>query len=177
MTTDNPDVLRHEIESTQRTITADVDALTEKVTPGRIVRRRTDRVRQRINSLRDKVMGGASDVIDTATHQASTVADAVGEAPQAIRRGTEGNPLAAGLVAFGLGWLAASLLPATKAEQQAAQQAKELVSEHSDQIGQVAEQVKDSLGEPAHQAVDAVRSTVQDAAQHVTEHVQDTGHP
>jgi cell division septum initiation protein DivIVA len=177
MTTDNPDVLRHEIETTQRTITADVDALTEKVTPGRIVRRRTDRVRQRMNNLREKVMGGASDMVGTATQQASTVAEAVSEAPQAIRRGTEGNPLAAGLVAFGLGWLAASLLPATKAEQQAAQQAKELVSEHSDQIGQITEQMRDNLSEPAHQAVDAVKSTVQDAAQQVTEHVQDPAHP
>jgi hypothetical protein len=179
MTTDDPQRLRREIEYTQRNLSSDVDALTEKVTPSRIVQRRTDRVRRRFTTMRDKVMGTAADTTSTAGrragHAASTVAEqtssmassageAISEAPQAIRRGTEGNPMAAGLIAFGLGWLASSLIPASRPEQQLADQAKEFVREHSDQLGHVASEMKDNLREPAQQAVESVKSTAQDAA-------------
>ncbi|SMD19269.1 DUF3618 domain-containing protein [Kibdelosporangium aridum] len=168
MTTDDPRQIRQEIERTQRNLSADVDALTDKVTLDKIVRRRTERVRRGMTNLRERVMGSASDTASTAGDQVNrattAVSDAVSEAPQAIRRGTEGNPLAAGLIAFGLGWLTASLVPASKAEQQAAGQAKEFVKEHSEQLGEMAGQVKDRLTEPAQQAAQQVKATAQDAA-------------
>ncbi|MFC0106359.1 DUF3618 domain-containing protein [Kibdelosporangium aridum] len=168
MTTDDPRQIRQEIERTQRNLSVDVDALTDKVTPGKIVRRRTERVRRGMTNLRERVMGSASDTASTAGDQVNrattAVSDAVSEAPQAIRRETEGNPLAAGLIAFGLGWLTASLVPASKAEQQAADQAKEFVKEHSEQLGEMAGQVKDRLTEPAQQAAQQVKATAQDAA-------------
>jgi ElaB/YqjD/DUF883 family membrane-anchored ribosome-binding protein len=184
MSIDDPRQLRREIEQTQRNLSTDVDALTEKVTPSRIVHRRADRVRRRFTNLREKVMGTASDttsaagqhmgdaastVADRTSAAASSAADAVSEAPQAIRRGTEGNPLAAGMIAFGLGWLASSLIPASKPEQQLAGQAKDLAREQSDKVGQLAEQVKDNLREPAQQAMESVKSTAQDAAGTVSE--------
>jgi hypothetical protein len=36
-------------------------------------------------------------------------------APQAVRQQTQGNPLAAGIIAFGVGMLAATLIPVTDA--------------------------------------------------------------
>ena len=48
-----------------------------------------------------------------------------------IRQKSEGNPLAAGLIAFGVGWLASSLIPATRREQQVASQVKEKAGEHA----------------------------------------------
>ncbi|RSM91668.1 DUF3618 domain-containing protein [Kibdelosporangium aridum] len=168
MTTDDPRQIRQEIERTQRDLSADVDALTDKVTPGKIMRRRTDRVRRGMTNLRERVMGSASDTASTAGDQVNrattAVSDAVSETPQAIRRGTEGNPLAAGLIAFGLGWLTASLVPASKAEQQVADQAKQAVKDHSEQLGEMAGQVKDRLSEPAQQAAQQVKATAQDAA-------------
>ncbi|MET0235662.1 MAG: DUF3618 domain-containing protein [Kibdelosporangium sp.] len=184
MSTDDPRQIRREIEYTQRNLSADVDALTEKVTPGKIVQRRVNRAQRTLTNVRDKVMGSASGTASTAGDQvgnvASAVADrtseaasaagnAVSDAPHAIRRGTEGNPLAAGLIAFGLGWLTASLIPASNAEQRLAGQAKDFVQEHADQVGQMAEQVKDKLTEPAQEAMQAVRSTAQDAASTVSD--------
>jgi hypothetical protein len=49
------------------------------------------------------------------TSAASSVADAASSAPDMARRQTRGNPLAAGLIALGVGWLASSLLPLTEA--------------------------------------------------------------
>src|SRR5687767_3575640 len=99
MTTDDPDQLRRDIERTQRNLSTDVDLLAEKVTPGRIVHRRVNRTRRAMTTMRDRVMGTASDGVSTASDRvseaATSTAHAVGEAPQAVRRGTEGNPLAA----------------------------------------------------------------------------------
>jgi gas vesicle protein len=192
MSTD-PDQIRREIEATRNNLSNDVDALAYKVSPSRIVGDRTQRARGALQRVRDKVMGNASDfgqssgsavsavsdrassvasnVSDSAQSAASTVQDAAHRAPSVIREKSEGNPLAAGLIAFGVGWLASSLIPATRREQQAAAQVKEKVSEHSgvvtDKLGEVASDVRDQLREPAQQAAESVKSKAQDAAQTV----------
>ena len=101
---------------------------------------------------------------------ASSAAGAVQEAPQAIRRQTRGNPLAAGLIAFGAGWLVSSLLPASRREQELADQAKQVAQEKVQPVvQQVASEVGDNLREPAQQAVASVKSTAQDAKDTVAE--------
>jgi len=218
-TASDPDEIRREIERTQANLSQGVDALTEKVTPSKIVERRVDRARDTAVRLKEKVMGSnplsggqhssghtvsgghiggggvstaasqaadrvsgtasaaASSVQDAAStaagavqDAASTAAGAVQEAPQAIRRQTRGNPLAAGLIAFGAGWLVSSLLPASRREQELADQAKQVAQEKVAPVAQqVAGEVKENLREPAQQAVDSVKSTAQDAKDTVTE--------
>ncbi len=184
--TDDPDRIRAEIERTQAELSRDVDAFTDKVSPGRIVERRVDRVRGAAGRWRENVMGSPHDdhdrggvgriagsVGDTASSASSTVTDAVQNAPDAARRGARGNPLAAGLIAFGAGLLVSSLLPATRQEQQLAQQAKERAGELgqpvADAAKQVAGEMRDNLQQPAQEAVQAVRSTATDAGRTVAE--------
>ena len=209
-TASDPEEIRREIERTQANLSQDVDALTEKVTPSKIVERRVDRARDTATRLKDKVMGSnpshttsghyngggvsgaasqaadrvsetassaastASDVASTAAgavqDAASTAADRLQEAPQAIRRQTKGNPLAAGVIAFGAGWLISSLLPASRREQELADQAKQVAQEKVQPVvSQVAGEVGDNLREPAQQAVASVKSTAQDAGQTVAD--------
>jgi gas vesicle protein len=209
--TDDPEQIRREIERTQAALSQDVDALTEKVTPGKIVERRLDRARDTAVRLKEKVMGSdshsggharpttldrvsgtassaTSSVQDAASNAAGTVQDAasnaayavqdaasnaagaVQEAPRALRRQTRGNPLAAGLIAFGAGWLVSSLLPATRREQELADQAKQVAQEKVQPVAQqVVGEVKENLREPAQQAVESVKSTAQDAKDTVAE--------
>ncbi|WP_433282251.1 DUF3618 domain-containing protein [Pseudonocardia xinjiangensis] len=211
--TDDPDQIRREIERTQANLSTNVDALTEKVTPGRIVERRVERVRGTAGRWKDKVMGSnplqsstgsgwggqgggvrdtagqvagsvsgsastaASSVSDTASSAASTVSDAastaagaVADAPHALRQQTQGNPLAAGLIAFGAGWLISSLLPASRREQELASQAKDRAGQPvAEAAKQVAAEVKDNLAQPAQEAVESVRSTATDAGRTVAE--------
>ena len=207
-TASDPEQIRREIERTQAALSQDVDALTDKVTPGKIVERRVDRARDAATRLKEKVMGSdphgsggyggggvrsaasqtadrvsgtassaASSVQDAAASAAGTVqdaastaADAVQQAPQAIRRQTRGNPLAAGLIAFGAGWLVSSLLPASRREQELADQAKQVAQEKVQPVlQQVAGEVGDNLREPAQQAVESVKATAQDAKETVAD--------
>jgi Protein of unknown function (DUF3618) len=196
-TSSDPEQIRREIERTQANLSQDVDALTDKVTPSKIVERRVDRARDTVGRLKDKVMGdnptnsgqhlggGVQGAASTATDRvsetassaassvqdaASTAAGAVQEAPRAIRRQTRGNPLAAGLIAFGAGWLVSSLLPASRREQELGDQAKQVAQEKVQPVvQQVASEVGDNLREPAQQAVASVRSTAQDAKDTVAE--------
>lgn len=180
-----PDRIRREIEGTQRNLSTDVNALTEKVSPGRIVERRVGRLRTAFGSAKERVMGTAADQASTAGDKVGTVASAagsaVGDAPESIRRGTRGNPLAAGLIAFGAGWLVSSLLPASDPERRLAGQATDLAREHVAPVArQAAEEAKENLREPVRQAADSVReeaadaaSTVQDEARSATGDVTD----
>jgi phage-related protein len=188
----DPDELRRDIEHTRRQMTTDVDVLTEKVSPKRIVQRRAERARGRHGRIKEQVMGTASDAISTAgdglssvasgvggaassvgdatSSAASTVGDTANATAQTVRRQAAGNPLAAGLIAFGVGWLVSSLLPTTEREQHGAAAVVNSVREKVEPaVREAASEVKDNLREPVQQAVESVKSTASDAAGTVQE--------
>ena len=81
--------------------------------------------------------------------------------------------LAAGIIAFGAGWLVSSLLPASRQEQRLAQQATEKAAEVgrplADKAREAAMEVKDNLQEPAQQAVASVKDTATEAGRTVVD--------
>jgi gas vesicle protein len=200
----DPDQIRSEIDQTQRELSADVDALTEKISPPRIVERRVQRTREAMTNVKDRIMGSTSDAYsmtgsaisghgttsgitqsvsdrassarDTAADAASSAADTVRSAPAAVRRRAEGNPLAAGLIAFGAGMLLSSLLPASEPEQQVATQVKDFATEQgrpvAQQLGQAGQQAAQELKESAQQRAETVKQTAADAASTVKDEAQ-----
>jgi len=169
--------LRRDIEQTRADMTRNVDALSDKVSPGRIVQRRVDRVKGSVGSLRERVMGSASStagsVGDKAGSVQSGVADAVTGAPDAALSRTQGNPITAGVIAFAAGYLVAGLLPATEVEGKAAQAVEDKVKEPVKQeLSGIAADMKDELQGSAQQAVAAVKETATDAAQTVKDQGQ-----
>jgi hypothetical protein len=101
----------------------------------------------------------------------------VTEAPQLVRQQTQGNPLAAGLVAFGVGMLVSSLVPASDREKELAAQAEQKamgpLQEKAQEIGgqlqesaqESAGQVKEAAVSAATQTADQARSAVEDVKQ------------
>jgi hypothetical protein len=198
MTSSDPEVIRRQIEDTRRELSYDVDALNEKVNPSRVMDRRVSAAKGRVSSLKDKVMGSASDTTsnaqgmasnaagsaqDLASNAASSVqgaassaASAVQQAPDMVIRQAQGNPLAAGIIAFGVGWLVSSLLPVSDKETQLAQQAESALREHKDTLlepaKQAGQQMVEELKPAAQQAVEEVKSTAQDAASTVKDQGQ-----
>ena len=201
MTTD-PDQIRSEIDQTQRELSADVNALTDKLSPPRMVERRVRRTRMAMTNMKGKIMGSTSDAYQTAgsasssmgetvsskasaardtaastaASTASSAADAARSAPDMVRRRTEGNPLAAGLIAFGAGWLLSSLLPASTPEQQVATQVKDFATEQgrpaARQLGEAGQQAAQQLRESAQQRAESVKDTAADAASTVAGEAQ-----
>jgi len=197
MSTSDPEEIRADIERTRSELSRDVDALGDKVSPSSAARRQVDRVRSGVTRAKDRVMGtahdthrstydvadrgtthdladrgreAASSVADSARHTASSVAETVGSAPRAVREQTQGNPLAVGLVAFGLGLVAASLIPASRAEQRAAVGVKEKAAPLVEEVKETAQEVVQDLKEPAQEGAHAVRDAAKDAAQSVGQH-------
>ena len=121
----DPEQIRRDIERTRSELSDNVNALGDKVNPGSIAKRQVGRVRGAATSVKDAVLGSASDAADTGQHVAGTVGDTVSDAPTAVARKAQGSPIAAGLIAFGAGLLVSSLLPASRVEQQAAEAVKD----------------------------------------------------
>lgn len=234
--------LRREIDRTREDLTRDVDMITEKTSPSRIVERRVEKTRRGISGLKDRIMGHGDDTssgygapssdpygagyygagyadtgyadagygeqtgdrsrsggsgsagmgerlrggVDSARESVSgatsTMTDRASGAVHGVqgtahdtvrsaRQQTEGNPMAAGIVAFGVGWLVSSLLPASDREVDAARRAQEKAKEHGGPIAEQARQAAAEIGEnlkgSAQEAVEQVKGHAQEAAQTV----------
>jgi gas vesicle protein len=172
MTTSNdPDVIRQQIEDTRADLGYDVDALNEKVNPARVVDRRVTRTKQAVDDLRGKVFGSDSSA-GGVTARAHDAAQGVAQAPDAALSGTRGNPVAAGLIAFGVGWLVSSLLPTSDKEKQLAAQAEQAAQPLLENAKQVAQDAVQELQPAAQEALQSVQSTAQDAVQTVKDEGQ-----
>jgi hypothetical protein len=137
-----------------------------------------------VSTVSDAASGAASTVSGTVSGAASSVGDAASGAVVQARQQTEGNPLAAGLVAFGVGWLVSSLLPASQAEQRAARRAVETAKDAVetakeqgvvDQAKQVAQDVGSHMQEQAQQAAQQVKDKAQDATDTVKQEAASAG--
>ena len=64
--TEDPDQIRDGIEQTQRELSADVDALTAKLSPQRIVHDKVQRARTAMGSMKERVTGTAAQKSTTA---------------------------------------------------------------------------------------------------------------
>ena len=187
----DPEVIRADIERTRSELSRDVNALGESVTPGNMARKGADKVRGRAVGLKDQIMGSASDATSTvmdsasdaghatsqsASSMASSVGDATHGAASTVKRQARGNPLAAGLVALGAGWLLGSLLPASSKETQLAESVKDRVAPVLDEaqstVKQMAQESAENLKQPAQEAVQTVKEHAQESAQTVKQEGQ-----
>jgi gas vesicle protein len=163
MTDTDRDQIRIDIERTRRELGGDVDALADKVTPSKIMRHQTDKVESAFGSVSDRVMDTASYTGDAV----SSATDSIGKLPHQAANTATGNPLAVGLIAFGIGWLAASLVPASEKEKELAGSLKEAAQPLISEAADAAKQVADKLREPAQEAVAAVKDSAEDAIDEV----------
>lgn len=186
----SPEELKREIEEVRGDLGYKLDAIGDRVSPGRIYERKTERVRTGMSRARERVMGSAeygTSMLSTGGESvgsaASSVAHGVQQLPSAVRSQTKGAPLAAGLVAFGAGCVMAALLPASEREKQAAgqlqQKAQPLTDAAKEAASEVAHDMAESAGTAAEQvkaaatsATAEVKEAATGAAQQVTEHAR-----
>ncbi|MGT2462999.1 DUF3618 domain-containing protein [Sinomonas atrocyanea] len=171
----NPEEVRQNIEQTRARLGYDVDAVADKVTPSHIAHRQTEKIRGAMTDMKDRVMGTAEDARASTRDTVHGAGDTVGHAQEGVVRKTRGNPLAAGLIAFGAGLLVSSLVPASEKEQELADTLKDKAQPLTEQVTGAAREVADHLKAPAQEAVASVKGTAADGAQNVKEEAQTQG--
>jgi ElaB/YqjD/DUF883 family membrane-anchored ribosome-binding protein len=165
----SPEELKQDIETTRTELGETLDAIGDRVSPGRMIERKTNRVRQGLRGARDRVMGVAQSAVEGTKEHLGATADAVREAPQAGRQQTQGSPLVAGALAFGVGFLVASLLPKTAIEDQAAEQLADGIEPVKRQLVEAGRETAEHLKDPVREAVNDVKETATAGAQQVAE--------
>ncbi|MCU1371661.1 MAG: hypothetical protein JWO77_2855 [Ilumatobacteraceae bacterium] len=176
--------LRRDIEATRAHMTGTIDEIGDRVSPGRIAERRWQSVRSSGSRLAESVMGAprsatqragsaVSGAQGSASDMASSAAHAVTEAPDRAKDATAGNPIAAGAVAFGLGVLIGSLAPASREEEQLAEQLVDPVKTAVTESGQeLASAVKDHVQEDMAPVLEHASEAAAEVKQHAMESAQ-----
>lgn len=174
------DELKQEIEQTRAEIARDVDRLSDHTSPRQIMRRRTEGLRNTTRTIKERVMGTTGHATDRLQDTAGSVKESLAGAgetikntPQQAMRGARGNPLAAGLVAFGVGALAAALIPESRAEKRAMAEAGEYVQPVVDQVKESAQSLGQEAKETAQQAAEKVKQAAGEAAHTTAEQARD----
>ena len=93
--------------------------------------------------------------------------DAVSNAPAQVKQKARGNPLAAGLIAFGAGLLVSGLIPSSEREQEAVSTLQEKVEPLKEKATEAAKEVASNLQEPAQEAAQSVKETAAQGVQNV----------
>jgi ElaB/YqjD/DUF883 family membrane-anchored ribosome-binding protein len=173
--------LRRDIDQTREGLSGTLDAIGDRVSPGRVLERRKNRAMLSFQSLKDRVMGTVSSAKDGVADTTGSAFDTITSTPDSVRAQTQGSPLAMGAVAFGVGFLIAAVFPPSQAEQQAAQTLLDKAEPVKDEVlaagHDIADELKDSaqtaLGEVKDAAVEA-KQAVADTAHEKVEETKDT---
>jgi len=170
--------LRRDIEQTRDNMGYTLDAIGDRVSPGRIMERRRNRIVGGVANMRDAVMGPVHDARsavgdhvsgtrETLTGGASSLADNVTNSPDMARQQTRGNPFAAGVIAFGGGLLLAALIPPSEPERQVAQKIRDAAEPLVEPAQDAARQISSAVQESGQEAVGNLKETAASAAQSV----------
>lgn len=166
----DPAVIRREIEQTREHMGDTVDALGYKAD---VPARAKDSVSEKVDVLKSRITGAGTQVADAAPD--------AGEVKQGARQAVgvaQENPLGLAIGAAALGFLAGTLIPSTKIEDERVGPMAEQVKEQARQTGQealehgkqIAQETAEAAGQKAHEAVTEVADTAQTSAQ---SHAQD----
>lgn len=168
--------LTTQIEDTRERMAGNLDTLQDRMSPSAIVERRKQAARDRVSSVKDKVMGSAHSAKDSVSSAASSATSGVSgtgrDVASTAQDQLQGSPLAAGLVAFGAGVVLASMLPASRMEAEAAHRVVETAKEHQDVLedaksaGQeIVQNLKDTASDSARQVKDSAQESAQTVKQ------------
>jgi gas vesicle protein len=175
--------VRSDIDDTRQEMSETIDAIADRTSPGRIIQRRRQRMSDGWRSVRERVMGRADDpygsvddsgpgMAESARDTAGTVVEGARQAPEKLLEQTQGNPIAAGLIAFGGGLLIASLIPPSEVEQRVAGQVAEKAEPLRDELQRAGQEVADDLKSTAQESAEQVKQRASEAAGAVQEDVR-----
>ena len=155
--------VRSEIDDTREHLGQTVDAIGDRMIPGRIIERRKESTTKSLRDLRDRVMGTAQHTRDQVADSAGSTVDHVRDAPGSVAHRTEGSPLAAGAVAFTLGVLAAAVWRPTETERRAVEKVADSAPEITSTVTEMGRELAGSVKDEALGAADEIKTSVAEA--------------
>jgi gas vesicle protein len=161
------DQLRRQADDQRERMGETLDAIGDRLSPERMIQRRKAAVGQRARRVKDTVMGSPGYVEPVARRmreQAHDATQAVQHTPEMIAEQTRGNPIAAGLIAFGGGLLLATLMPKSETEQRLVQQAQPQLQQATEQLKEAGREIASDAKEHMQEAATQVKSTGSEAA-------------
>jgi Protein of unknown function (DUF3618) len=184
------DELRQDIDQKREDIGYTVDQIQNRVSPGRITARGRYRIRRRWIDVKDRILGNdeteypwekpvqrvsnrVGEVTDRASEMMSDVRESVAETPRMVRRQTQGNPVAAGFIAFGGGLLVGTLLPETQAERDAARRLEPSMAGIAQEAGEIGKDVAEDVKTTAVEAIDELKDSAAVAAEGVKDEAKE----
>lgn len=200
MTDQHIDQLRAEAVAHRQSIATDLELMGDRVSPGRIAERRKARLRERVQGMRNSVFGtsersrtsasytdyahgspvgsprwqsGSTDQSPSMGDRASGALDAVKDhTPDSLGEATEGSPFGAAVVGFGIGMLAATVLPSSPDEQRAARKLQPRLEGTAAALGQTGKEAVEHVKPEAQQAVADVKDSAKDSVENVKSDAQ-----
>jgi hypothetical protein len=174
--------LRSDIAERRRNMTGTVDAIEDRVMPGRIIDRRKRATRQWWHDTRDRVMGTSGDTVQRTkgrmqdmAEDVEQVAGKVTEAPAQLAEHTRGAPLIAGGIAFGIGALLAIVIPETDPERRAGEAIAPQLSAATDAVKDAGQQALETAKGAAQEAVGELKESAGEHAGQVADEAKDAG--
>ncbi len=176
--------IRSEIARSRRELSGAVNAFEERlherkediadrVSPPRVWHRKTAGVRRRWDEMGTSIsqMTNGGTTARRETLMAGNGSKVRGQAQELSGR-TERNPMAAGLVALGAGFLAAALLPPTQREREAAQRLRREMEPLTRQASAVGREMVNELQPVAEGSVEQLKERATDAVEQVKQETQ-----
>lgn len=194
--------LRAEAAAHRQSIATDLELMGDRVSPGRIAERRKARLRERVYGVRNTVFGSSERPRPSSTYvygqghaattpptgqyqeggtdSGSSVSDRAGGAVHAVKEHTpdslgevtEGSPLAAAVVGFGIGMLAATILPSSPDEQRAARRLQGRLDGAGAELGRTGKEAVEHVKPEAQQAVQDVKDSAKESVDSVKSDAQ-----
>ncbi|HEY0517924.1 MAG TPA: DUF3618 domain-containing protein [Ilumatobacteraceae bacterium] len=176
----NAEDLRQDIARTRVDLGGTIDAIGDRVMPGRIMDRKKSNLAVRARSMKDRVMGAAHvpsekahELMGAASDKMHGLADEAGSMPENMRHRAQGTPLAAGAVMFGIGFLVAAAIPPSEKEKEWSGQLIENAEPLKEKVSEAGQEMVEHLREPASQAVSELKDAATGAAQEVSSTASD----
>jgi hypothetical protein len=163
-----------------------LEAIGDRLSPDRMMERRKAAVMIRLQRIRESVMGSpdydepanqglrdrASDMASSAGDAARGAADRIQHAPDRLAEQTRGNPLAAGLIAFGAGMLVATAFPRTRAEERVVDSATPALETAKQELREGGRELAAGAKEHAQEAAHNVSESASQATREVADHAK-----
>jgi len=191
--------LRSEIDQRRGDLSRDLEMIGNRVSPRRIVERRTQAIRlstrarargmkesimgtaddmstitrQRAIDLREQTSGTAGGLIGSAQDATHAMTESASQVPDRVKGQTQGNPIAAGLVAFGMGLLAATVIPASRGEKRLAQRVQPKLEDAARSAAEAGRGLAEDMKPVVQESASHLQESAQDSMQHVKQQAAD----